>query len=89
VKQTRPPWVTKPFVVMSPIEAACSSLTIRSIAFVSQDATIEIRQDRDSSRHKPLREAGVRAVDPKCLIWVVPGSGIGMALMDRHTLLMG
>ena len=30
----------------------------------------------------------MRAVDPKCLVWVVPGLGIGMALMDRHTLLM-
>jgi hypothetical protein len=45
-------WVTKPVAVMSPVDAARSSLTIRSIAFVSQDETIN--QDKDSSRQETL-----------------------------------
>jgi hypothetical protein len=35
-------WVIKPVVVMPWVDAARASLTIRSIAFVSQDATINL-----------------------------------------------
>jgi hypothetical protein len=34
------PWVIHPVLVMLRVEVARASLTIRSIAFVSQDATI-------------------------------------------------
>ena len=75
-------------VVLSPLEAA--AVFDNSVDCIRQPRRNEIdRQDKDSSRQEPLREAGVRAVDPKCLAWVVPGSGVGMARKDRHTLLVG